>query len=100
MSVDGLIRQTGGGVGVGEVRQLLRLDVKKKKKVQTHSIVEALSFLDAEIKQTPCLPPCPPSLLRLLRLSLQVSHDFAVNFNEENPECAGECSFDFLFEKK
>lgn len=35
------------------------------------------------------LPPPPsPSLL-------QVSHDFAVNFNEENPECAGRF-FDFL----
>uniref|UniRef100_I3J133 Copine 4 n=3 Tax=Percomorphaceae TaxID=1489872 RepID=I3J133_ORENI len=40
-------------------------------------------FLDAAIKQTSCPPPPPPPPL------LQVSHDFAVNFNEENPECAG-----------
>lgn len=42
-------------------------------------------FLDAAIKQTSCPPPP----------LLQVSHDFAVNFNEENPECAGRF-FDFL----
>lgn len=37
------------------------------------------------------VPPPSPSLPSLL----QVSHDFAVNFNEENPECAGRF-FDFL----
>uniref|UniRef100_A0A7N6BBR5 C2 domain-containing protein n=1 Tax=Anabas testudineus TaxID=64144 RepID=A0A7N6BBR5_ANATE len=42
------------------------------------------------IKQTSCVsPPPPPPPNPPPPPPIQVSHDFAVNFNEENPECAG-----------
>lgn len=45
------------------------------------------------------LPVCPPPSPPHQTPPIQVSHDFAVNFNEENPECAGK-RFDFLLSVK
>lgn len=86
--------EAGGGRGRGQVTTQLRFQEEEEQEAMKTDEGEEfycefsfcrLFFL---MQRSNRLPVPPPSLL-------QVSHDFAVNFNEENPECAGRF-FDFL----